>query len=146
MPTAAKLAAALLFALVAFAAAQAVMALFPEGSQFGSFALICAGIGALVGWRVMGPRAGKGMSAAVGAGIATSFVVVFWAIFIFAADQMLKNSIRTHYDGPFDAILGGFGIAADYAATLFEPVILGVLLVGGAVSGLVVEWVSRRWR
>lgn len=146
MPTAAKLAAALLFALVAFATSRAVMALFPTGTQFGAFALICAAIGALVGWRVMGPRAGKGLSSSAGAGVATSFVVVFWAIFFFALDEMLKNSIRTHYDGPFDAIVGAFEIAAQYAAALFDPTILGLLLVGGALSGLVVEWVSRRWR
>ena len=146
MPTAAKLAAAILFALVAFATAQAVMALFPDGAQYGSFALICAVIGALVGWRVMGPRAGRGMPNSAGTGVATSFVVVFWAIFFFAANEMIKNAIRTRYDGPFDAVIGWFGIAADYAAAIFDPVILGLLLVGGALSGLVVEWVSRRWR
>ena len=145
MPTAAKLAAALLFALIAFLAAHAVMPLVPQ-AQHGPFDLICAGIGILVGWRVMGARVGKGMSVAAGSGIATSFVLVFWAVFVFATDTMIKNSIRLRYDGPLDAVVNGFGIAADYAMLLVNPAVLGVLFVGGALSGLVVEWVSRRWR
>lgn len=146
MPTAAKLAAAILFALVAFVAAHAVMSLMPAGMLFGVFDLICAAIGALVGWRVMGVRVGRGMSVAAGAGIATSFVIVFWALFVFATDAMIRNSVRLRYDGPFDAIVGAFGIAADYAVVVAQPVVLAVLLVGGALSGVAVEWVSRHWR
>lgn len=146
MPTAAKLAAAILFAALAFATARATMGLLPAGTQFGSYTLICAGIGALVGWRVMGARAGRGLRVSLSTGVATSFVVVFWAVFLFSTQEMVENSIRLHYDGPFDAILSVFAIAADYAVVLVNPLVLGILLVGGALAGLVVEWVSRHWR
>lgn len=146
MPTAAKLVASALFALVALFGAQAVKTLFPPGTQFGYFVWICMGIGILVGWRVMGPRVGRGMSTAAGSGIATSFVVIFWCIFFFAGNEMVQRSIKGRYEGPFDAVIKGFGIAADYAVLIVHPMVLGIVLFGGMVSGMVVEWVSRHWR
>ena len=146
MPTAAKLAASVLFALLAFFGAQAVKTLFAPGTQFGYFVWICMAIGILVGWRVMGTRVGKGMSTAAGSGIATAFVIIFWCVFFFAANTMVQRSIAGRYEGPFDAVVKGFGIAADYAVLLVHPMILGIVLIGGMASGVVVEWVSRHWR
>lgn len=146
MPTAAKLAASVLFALVAALGAQAVKPQFSPGTQFGNFVWICAGIGVLVGWRVMGPRVGRGLATAAGSGIATSFVVVFWCLFVFATNEMVQRSIKGRYDGPFDAVIKGFGIAAEYAVILVHPTVLGIVLIGGMASGMAVEWVSRRWR
>jgi len=146
MPTAAKLAASVLFALVALFGAQAVKMLFPPGTQFGYFVWISMAIGVLVGWRVMGPRVGKGLSTAAGPGIATSFVLVFWCIFFFAGNEMVQRSIAGRYEGPFDAVIKGFGIAADYAVLIVHPAVLAIVLIGGMASGMVVELVSRRWR
>lgn len=146
MPTAAKLAASVLYALVAVLGAQAVKPQFPPGTQFGNFVWICAGIGVLVGWRVMGARVGRGLSTAAGSGIATAFVMVFWCLFVFAANEMVQRSIKGRYDGPFDAVVKGFGIAADYAVLLVSPAVLGIVVIGGMASGMVVEWVSRHWR
>ena len=146
MPTAAKLVAAILVAIVAFFAAQAVTALFPEGMYFGPFAPICAAIGGLVGWRVMGARVGKGMQVAAGSGVATSFVIVFWCLFVFSADELVKKSMSGRYDGPFDAVANGFGIAGGYAVMMVNPTVLAILVLGGLASGLAVEWVSRHWR
>ncbi len=72
MPTAPKLVAALIFAAIGFFTAEFYKPQMPEGTQFGQFSVICARIGAICGWRVMGNLAGRGYSASMGLGIRTS--------------------------------------------------------------------------
>lgn len=146
MPTAAKLFAAVAFAAVAFFAAEAIKPLMPEGTQFGLFSPICALVGALCGWIVMGPLAGRGYYAAAGSGLRTSITVVFWCLVIFALEEMVQESMRLRYDGPMDALVGAFEIAARHVKTMAAVDVLGILLVGGILAGVFAEWGSKRWR
>jgi hypothetical protein len=54
MPTAAKLAAAILFGALAWLASELAIPFFPEGAAVGRFAEWNAAIGAVIGWRVAG--------------------------------------------------------------------------------------------
>ena len=49
MPTAAKAAAGVWFALVGFVAAEAYKPLMPPETQFGFFSVVCAGFGFVIG-------------------------------------------------------------------------------------------------
>jgi hypothetical protein len=145
MPTAAKLLAAVAFAIVAYLTAFALVPHFPEGTQIGLFREISAVIGFAVGWFVMGNLVGKGYGEAAGSGIRTSVTVVFWALLLFSIYLMVKKSMKMAYDGPMEAVLGIFELMLEYGQIMLVPDVLGVLVVGGILGGMLAEWAGRRW-
>lgn len=145
MPTAAKLVAAIGFAILGYVAAELVKTHMPPGTQFGVFSLVCGAIGLLCGWLVMGNLAGDGWVKASGYGIRVSATLVFWALLLFSIYEMIRRATKLRYDGPMEAITAVFAIGIDYGRVLVVPDVLAVLLIGGAVIGTVVEWSARRW-
>jgi len=146
MPTAAKLFAAFAFAALAFFAAEVFKPHMSEGTQFGAFVPISALIGLVSGWRVMGPAAGKGNWMAVNNGIKTAACMLGLALVVFSIEGMLVLAFRRAYDGPMEAIIGIFGVGVDYLLRVLAWDMLAVLLIGGALGGLLSEWAARRWR
>jgi len=146
MPTAAKLVAAIAFALLGFLTAELVKPLMPEGTQFGFFSLACAAIGALSGWRVMGVLTGRTYRAAVESGLRTMLTMVFWCVLLLAIYDMVEQSMKLRYDGPVEAIQAIFSISLGYLRIMVNAGVIAALLVGGVLGGLVTEWASRRWR
>lgn len=145
MPTAAKLVAAVVFAVVAFFAAQAMIPNLPEGTQIGYLREICALLGLIVGWMVMGGLVGKGYVEAAGFGIRTSVTILFWATLGFSIYEMILRSTHMMYDGPMEALLGVFDLMIYYGKMMGDPTFLGTLLVGGIIGGLLAEAAGRRW-
>ena len=146
MPTAAKLIAAFAFAMVAFFAANSVIPHLREGTQIGNFLPMSMAVGVIVGWRVSGTLAGKGSYTAAGAGLRTSILLVFWVLVIIALTEMTRNSIKLRYNGPADAVVSAFGIAAEYLQLIvFIPEVMAILLIGGILAAMLVEWTARRW-
>lgn len=146
MPTAARLFAAAAFAAIGFLAAEIYKPGLPPETQFGRFSLLCTLIGLLCGWFVMGRFAGRGNRAALGSGLRTSANMVFYAMLLFSIHEMVLRSLRKRYGGVFEAIEGMFDIALVYGSALLRPEPLIVLIGGGLLGGLLVEWASRNWR
>ena len=146
MPTAAKLVAAIAFALLGFFTAELIKPLLPEGTQFGFFREVCAGIGALCGWRVMGVLTGRTYRAAVESGLRTMLTMVFWCVLLLAIYHMVLESMKRRYDGPIEAIQAIFSISLDYLQIMVDPGVIAALLLGGMLGGVLTEWASRRWR
>jgi hypothetical protein len=145
MPTAAKLVAAVMFAAVGFLAAQAYVPSLPEGTQIGFLREICAGLGLVIGWFVMGRLVGKGYVEAVGFGIRTSVTLMFWAVLGFSIYEMILRSTKMMYDGPMEALLGVFDLVIYYGKMMGSPEFIGTLLIGGVLGGIAAEWAGRRW-
>lgn len=145
MPTAAKLVAAVMFAAVGFLAAQAYVPSLPEGTQIGFLREICAMLGLVIGWFVMGRLVGKGYVEAVGFGIRTSVTVLFWAVLGFSIYEMILRSTKMMYDGPMEALLGVFDLVIYYGKMMGSPEFIGTLLIGGVLGGIAAEWAGRRW-
>lgn len=145
MPTAARLVSALILAALAWAASQFYRPLMPEATDFGWFNEVNAGVGALCGWYVTGPRLGRGWPEGIGAGLTGVAALVFWVLFLHSFNEMLGRALETRYNGPIEAILAIFSLAADYGALMLEATLLGLLVAGGLILGLVGEWVSHRW-
>ena len=146
MPTAAKLAASVAFALIALLIAQLYIPQLPKGTQLGYFRPITAAIGAAVGWFVMGPLAGRGYRAAAESGIRTSVTVVFWALLGFSIYIMVDRSMKMMYDGPMEAVLGVFQLMFEYGKKMLVPSVIGAVIIGGMLGGQFTEWTGRRWR
>lgn len=146
MPTAAKLFAAVAFAIVAWLAANAAIPGLPEGTRIGYFREITAAIGVIVGWRVMGLLTGKGYTTAMGLGVRTSVTIVFWVILGFALYEMVRLSLKKRYDGPMEALVSVFGIMIEYGRVLADVQVIAILLFGGMIGGFLAEFAGRRWR
>ena len=70
------------------------------------FSLVNPIVGALMGWRISGARAGYSIRASLGYGITTVAATVFWCLFIWAGYLMVEASMRLRYDGPMEALTG----------------------------------------
>ncbi|MBK6466453.1 MAG: TrgA family protein [Rhodobacter sp.] len=146
MPTAAKLVAALCFAVVGWLAANAHIPALGENAAFGAFREISAFLGIIVGWRLMGSRVGQSYSDAVGSGLLTSIALVFFSLLGFSTYMMIKQSTKMVYDGPMEAVLGIFQYMMENAQAMLTPGVLGILIIGGGLGGYLSEWTARRWR
>ena len=146
MPTAAKLVAAIWFAIVGWLAANAHIPALGESAAYGAFREITAMIGFACGWRVMGALAGQGMNEAIGTGLRTSVTLVFFALLGFSTYHMILQSTKMVYDGPMEAVLGIFQFMMENAKAMLTVNELGILAIGGVAGGIVTEWSSRRWR
>ena len=145
MPTAAKLIAALAFAALAWVASDMVVPLLDEGTPVGRLHVVNAGIGALMGWRVMGPRVGDGVVRAFGVGVSTVAATLFWCLLAWGGQVMLKNSTRMLYDGPVDALLDMANQMVEYLLLVSTVPIMATLLVGALIGAAVTELAARRW-
>lgn len=145
MPTAPKLVAAVLFAVLAWFVSDLYKPLLPEGTQVGLLSPVNAVFGMLMGWQVMGRRAGDTMRAAFGYGLTTAAVIVFWALLFWSGYVMVRRSTRLYYDGPMEALTDMFGLMVEYARLGATPEVIGSLVVGALVFGWLTEQVARRF-
>ena len=145
MPTAAKLSAAAVFAIVALIAAQLYIPLLPEGSSIKYFREVSTVVGLLSGWFVMGRVAGMRYSDTMVLGLRASVIILLWVLLIFGSVTMIRKSMRMMYDGPMEAVQGVFSEMLVYGALLAAPATPIALVVGGILGGVIAEWVSRRW-
>lgn len=146
MFTAPRLVAAVLLAVVAVAASELIKPLMPEGTQFGMFSLVNAGLGALVGWIVIGKRIGRGISAAINNGLTGAAALLFWGLFTQSGNEMLRLSLRRRYKGPVEALTDMFRIGMEFAVTIATPAVLGTVILGAVVASVLAEVSSRYWR
>ena len=146
MPNAAKLVGAVAMAVLAFIASEMVKGLFDDEMNFGWFVPVNIGVGLLVGWMVIGSRAGRGLVSAINVGLTAPFVLVFWGLFIQSCNEMVRLAMKNRYDGPFEALVAIFEIGSEWALMLVNVPLWATLLVGGIVAGMVAEFASRTWR
>lgn len=146
MPTAAKLVAALAFALLGYLAAELFKDAMPERTVWGYFNLVSAGIGLLCGWIIMGDLVGHGYQASSGYGLRTMIQAVAWVIIAFSIYEAVKRSTKLRYDGPMEAVLGMFDLALEYLVKLGTAPMIGTLLLGGLLGGILAEWAHRNWK
>ena len=146
MPTAARLMAAVCLAVVGYIISRMVMPLMPESTDFGYFIPLNICLGLVVGWVVMGRRAGRGTTAAINNGLTGVFVLMLWGVGLQAINEMVRLAMRNRYDGPLEAIVAVFQIGAEFAVMIATGPIGLALLISAVVSGLLTEYASRHWR
>ena len=146
MPTASKLVAALLMALLAWIVSDMIKPLMDEGTDFGKFNIINAGIGFFTGWMVIGRRTGRGWSAAIGVGLTAVVVLVFWGLFLQSVHEMYLDSLKRRFGDPMEAFIAIFDIMWEYVRIIATRQIVTVLAVAGVAIGLLAEWAAKTWR
>lgn len=146
MPTAAKLAAAVLFGLLAWYISELIKPLFPEGTNLGRFAEYNAAVGAFIGWNVAGARARTTWPNAVAYGLTAALSMMLVALFLHSFVIMLSQSFRKVYEGPMEALADVGRLMVENFGMIATPEIMGTLLVGGILGGLATEWVARNYK
>lgn len=146
MPTAARLMGAVCLAALAFVISNMVMPLMPESTDFGYFIPVNIVLGVAVGWIIMGPRVGRGTTAAINNGLTGVFMLMLWGIGVQACNEMVRLAMRNRYDGAFEAIVAVFQIGAEYATEIATVPIGIALIVGAVLAGLITEYAGRTWR
>lgn len=142
-PTAAKLTAGLMFAGLAFFVSGLVIPNIPYGDSIPvTFGLTNAAVGFVLGWRVMGRRAGDGYGFAVAYGVTAAVAVLFWVLLGWAGHEMIERSLDLYYDDPVEALEEMVRLMLDFAAYLPGNGVLPALAVGAVFCGLVTEWVA----
>ncbi|PSL17250.1 TrgA family protein [Shimia abyssi] len=146
MLTANKLVAALSLAILGAMVAELIKPSFPEGFDAGNFTILSAGLGLIVGWRVLGRRAGRGTAMALNNGITGVVAFVAVGLLFFGAEEMLDRALNRRYEDPIVAIQQIVEIAMEYSFYLLDPPVLIALGVGAILSGLAAEYAFHRWR
>ncbi len=146
MPTFAKLAAAVVFAIVGYWAAVVYNAGLPGNVSLPRLPFSMLGLGIMLGWFSMGPTAGKGYRESIAYGLRTSVLIGFLAMFGVALLIMLRKSTNRMYRAdPFAAVLDIPDLMYQYGQYLLQPDVLMVLGASGIIGGLLVEFTARRW-
>ncbi len=145
MPTGAKLMAAICLAILAFVLSEMIMPLMPERTHFGYFVPINMALGVVVGWIVMGSRAGGSVFMGITNGVSGAFMLVLWGLFTHGVIRMIDLSMQRRYDGLGEAALAVLSIGAEYFLIMATGPVGIALLVGGAISGLATNYAERRW-
>jgi hypothetical protein len=146
MPTGAKLTAAVVFAIVGWLAALAYIPQLPESTRTGYFPQIMAALGFVLGWMTLGPHMGRGYSEALSMGLRTSLLLVFWGLLGFSIYFMVLRSTKMIYDNAGVAALDVPMLMFQYGQLMGSAQLIGTLAVGGALGGLLAEFVGKRWR
>ena len=146
MPTAAKLIAAVAFALVGWFAAMAFIPQLPEGTNTGYFPEITAGLGFLIGWFTLGPKPSRGYFEMASLGLRTSILVVIWALLGFSTYFMVLRSTKMIYKNAGEAVLDVPQLMVQYGKLVASLPVIEVLVIGGILGGLITEFAGRRWR
>ncbi len=146
MPTAAKLAAAVLFAVLSWVVADIFARALPPEIHSRLLRPVAAAIGVLFGWRVSGRLVGRGMTEAATNGLRTVATIAFATDFVFSTYDMVMRAFKKAYDSPMQAVLDIFSIMLVYGRMMLRTDVIATMIVGGLICGLITEWISRRWR
>lgn len=145
MPTAPRLVAAILLAAMGAVAAYYFEPLVHEDTILPYFIYLSAGLGAVCGWWSVGRRVEYGHYGAISAGFTGAALFTFWFIFFQVAYRVIQFALWQRYRQNSDAIDGFVDWMIEYTLLLLTPEMLGVLLVGGILSGLGAVFAARSW-
>ena len=146
MPTAAKLASAVMFALIGWFAGAAYVATLPEGQPATLVAPVAAGVGLFQGWFTMVRNVTGQVIMDLGTGLRTSVQIAFFVVLIFGLLEMFDRSTRLRYDGPGEATIAAMELFLEYGlSVILATNALAILALGGMGAGILAGLVSRRW-
>lgn len=145
MPTAGRLAGAVIFSLFGWYLAGISIRFFPEANAPTYWIPAAAIISLFVGWKICGSRAGRGYTAAIGVGLTSAFVIGFCLLFVVSFNKMISNAMRLRYDGPMEAVVDVFSQMLLFSLYFYDVQLLVTLFVGGVICAWVTEFFGKRY-
>lgn len=145
MPTAGRLAAALVFFIYGWYIGILAGPFFPESNPPNYLIPLSTGIAFLCGWMVVGSRAGRGYNPAIGNGLTGAFAYSFWMVFLISSFNMIRKSLRRLYDGPMEAVVDVFRLMLKMGAEMLDANLIISVAVGGVICAFVAEYFAKRY-
>ncbi len=145
MPTAGRMAGAIVFGLWGWYIAGVGAPFFVEGRPPGSFLPGAVITGILIGWIYVGRRTGEGYVPAVGHGLSAGFAFSFVTLFIMGLSLMMANAMRRRYGGPMEAIVDVFNLMVQESARFIDVTLISSIFVGAILSAWVTEYFSQKY-
>lgn len=145
MLTAPSLIGGFYFAGLAFLTSGIAIPYLPDQANTPEFGLINAAIGFLCGWFIAGTRGRDGWGVAFSGGLTSAAALFLGSLAVFSTMEMLEQSLRRHFDGPFEAIMGIFDNAYEYLLVVVQMEVVGLLVIGGLLGGVIVKITAKHW-
>lgn len=145
MPSSGKLAAAFGLGVLGWIGSELFRPLMDEATNFGWFNYVNSLLGFVCGWWVTGRRLGFGYVVGISAGLTGMAAMVFWALFTQSLYEMLRLALDGRVSGVMNGLTRIFDLGAEYGLIMLDGTLIGVLLVGGFLTGAISEWAERRW-
>ncbi|MEH6646285.1 TrgA family protein [Sulfitobacter sp.] len=146
MPTAARLVAGILLAVLGWILSDLIRPLLPDGTDFGWFNFVNAFLGLCIGWVVMGRRAGRGVVSAINNGVTGVAVLFIYGIAVHSCYEMFRLALLNRYDSPMEAITAIFLIASEFGLMIATFPVIITATIGALVVGLLTDSAAKRWR
>ena len=125
--------------VVAYLAATRLMLAWPDPMLFGHFQLVCAGLGLVVGWRVIGSRLGYGSSAAIAAGVTAALVLLVATMLVVSVYEAMARNMSMGSVSPDVVMTRYWTMVTGWARNMTDPFFWAILFGGGALTGLLAE-------
>ena len=146
MPTAGRLAGAIVFGLFGWYLAGLTIPFFPESNAPTYWLPVVSFISLIVGWNICGKRAGRGYNPAIGTGLTCSFAIGFCALFAVSFNQMLSNALRNRYnDGTMEAVIDVFNQMLEFSVLFYDVTLIATIVIGGIVCAWITEYFGQRF-
>ncbi|MDB9838606.1 TrgA family protein [bacterium] len=144
MPTAARLTAAITFAIVGYFIYMTMVPLFGDDVIPTYLLPLCVISGIVCGWVFCGTNA-HGIQSGIGTGLTAVIAQAFWILLIMSFVRMIKLSLRLRYDGPMEAVVDVFTIMYDSILLFATPTMGITVLVGGLIAGIVSGFMGKKY-
>ena len=145
MPTAGRLAGAIIFGLFGWYMAGLTIPFFPEENAPDFWLPASEFISLIIGWRICGRVAGGGYNLAVATGLTCAGAMAFCLIFVLAFNQMINNAMRLRYGGPTEAVTDVFSLMVEFGAYFYDTTLIASLVIGVVVCAFVTEFFGQRF-
>ena len=145
MPTAGRLAGAIIFALFGWYMAGISVPFFPGEVAPDFWIPVAAVISLFIGWRICGTRAGRGYNPTIGIGLTASAAMAFCLIFALAFMRMIDNAMRLRYKGPMYALVNILVEMLEYGSYFYDVPLIATLFVGGIICAWFTEFFGQRF-
>ncbi|MEM7241341.1 MAG: TrgA family protein [Pseudomonadota bacterium] len=114
----------------------------PESAHY-----IAAGCLFFAGYRDLGGLAGLNNANAAATGVRSTVLGVVIACTVFAILLMFRSFAQGQYLDPYKAVFDWIRLIFDlFVQAVTSPVMLPVLVIGGAISGILVAKANQNWR
>lgn len=145
MPTAGRLAGAVIFGLFGWYLGGISVPFFPEANAPSYWLPASAVISLFIGWKICGSRAGRGYNEAIGVGLTSAFAIGFCLLFLVSFNQMISNAMRLRYSGPMEAVMDTFNQMLEFSLYFYDVTLIATLFIGGVVCAWFTEFFGQRF-
>lgn len=144
MPTAARLVAAVAFAIVGYFIYTSMLLVYGDDTVPKFLMPLCIGAGIWAGWVLCGAHA-SGIVSGIGTGYTAVIAQVFWIALIMSFVEMIQLALRRRYDGPVEAVVDVFSIMFTNGMRFGTPQFFMVIAVGGVVGGVLAGIMGKKY-